>query len=119
MTKTTTALTDDLQFGADETRNAAPDDKNDKFLWGAKAIAEEIDAELRPTFHMLEQGYLPATKVGRVWMTSRSRLRQFFDDKMAAAAAAAAETGMPAMPSKARALKRLGKRKHQQPEPLK
>jgi hypothetical protein len=52
-------------------------------------------------------------------MTSRSRLRQFFDDKMAAAAAAAAETGMPAMPSKAPALKRLGKRKHQQPEPLK
>ena len=51
--------------------------------------------------------------------TSRSRLRQFFDDKMAAAAAAAAETGMPAMPSKASALKRLGKRKHQQPEPLK
>jgi hypothetical protein len=50
-------------------------------------------------------------------MTSRSRLRQFFDDKMAAAAAA--ETGMPAMPSKAPALKRLGKRKHQQPEPLK
>ena len=39
-------------------------------------------------------------------MTSRSRLRQFFDDKMAAAAAA--ETGMPAMPSKAPALKRLG-----------
>ena len=61
MTKTTTALTDDLQFGADEARNAAPDDKDDKFLWGAKAIAEEIDAELRPTFHMLEQGYLPAT----------------------------------------------------------
>jgi hypothetical protein len=117
MTKTTTALTDDLQFGADETRNAAPDDKDDKFLWGAKAIAEEIDAELRPTFHMLEQVYLPATKVGRVWMTSRSRLRQFFDDKIAAAAAA--ETGMPAMPSKARVLKRLGKRKHQQPEPLK
>ena len=50
-------------------------------------------------------------------MTSRSRLRQFFDDKMAAAAAA--ETGMPAMPSKAPALKRLGKQKHQQPEPLK
>lgn len=64
MTKTTTALTDDLQFGADEARNAAPDDKDDKFLWGAKATAEEIDAELRPTFHMLEQGYLPATKVG-------------------------------------------------------
>jgi hypothetical protein len=40
MTKTTTALTDDLQFGADETRNAAPDDKDDKFLWGAKAIAK-------------------------------------------------------------------------------
>ena len=41
-------------------------------------------------------------------MTSRSRLRQFFDDKMAAAAAA--ETGMPAMPSKAPALKRLGRK---------
>ena len=74
MTKTTTALTDDLQFGADETRNAAPDDKDDKeFLWGAKAIAREIDAELRPTFHMLKQRYLPAAKVGGVWVTTRSR----------------------------------------------
>ena len=64
MTKTTTALTDDLQFGADEARNAAPDDKDDKFLWGAKAIAEEIDAELRPRSTCSNKGICPRPRWG-------------------------------------------------------
>jgi hypothetical protein len=115
MTKTTTALTDDLQFGADETRNAAPDHKGDKLLWGAKAIAKEIDAELRPTFHLLERGYVPAGKVGNTWVTTRFRLREFFDGKIAAAAAA--EKSVPA-PSKAPSTApKRGKRKRRHTEP--
>ena len=37
--------TDDLQFGADETRNAAPDDKDDKeFLWGDPSASRSMPA---------------------------------------------------------------------------
>ena len=117
MAKTITALTDDLKFGADETRDAAPDHKGDKLLWGAKAIAKEIDAELRPTFHLLERGYVPAGKVGNTWVTTRFRQREFFDGKIAAAAADAAEKSVPA-PSKAPSTApKRGKRKRRHTEP--
>ena len=87
MAKTTTALADgDLQFGADETRDAAPDDKT----------------------------ALPARgEGGGVWVTTRSRLREFFDGKMAVAA----ETSVPATPSKALTPKRGKKHQHTEPAP--
>jgi hypothetical protein len=51
----------------------------DDVLFGAQAIADELGLELRKTFYLLERGYLPATKCGAMWTTTRSRLRRFFD----------------------------------------
>jgi hypothetical protein len=42
--------------------------------WGASAIAETINRSVRQTFWLLENGLLPAKKVGRVWCASRARL---------------------------------------------
>ena len=47
--------------------------------FGAQAIADELGLELRKTFYLLERGYLPATKCGATWTSTRSRLRRFFD----------------------------------------
>jgi hypothetical protein len=51
----------------------------DDLLFGAQAIADEIGAPLRKTFHLLENGHLPADKLGATWASTRSRLRRFFD----------------------------------------
>jgi hypothetical protein len=52
---------------------------SDDLLFGAQAIADELGLELRKTFYLLERGYLPATKYGATWTSTRSRLRRFFD----------------------------------------
>jgi hypothetical protein len=51
-------------------------DDLDRPLWGAAAIGEEIDKTESQTFHLLEAGHLPATKVGRQWVSTKRRLRQ-------------------------------------------
>jgi hypothetical protein len=51
--------------------------------------------------------------VAGVWVTTRSRLREFFDGKMAVAA----ETSVPATPSKALTPKRGKKHQHTEPAP--
>ena len=43
-------------------------------LWGAGAIAEAINLPVRATFHLLENGRLPARKVGKRWVASRRAL---------------------------------------------
>jgi hypothetical protein len=53
-------------------------DDLDKPLWGAAAIGAEIDKTTSQTFHLLEAGHLPATKVGRQWVSTKRRLRQCF-----------------------------------------
>jgi hypothetical protein len=47
----------------------------DDLAWGAKAIGEEIGQPEHRTFYMLERGYLPAQKVGGLWVASRRKLR--------------------------------------------
>ncbi|MDG4908442.1 DNA-binding protein [Mesorhizobium sp. WSM4898] len=47
-------------------------------VWGAENIGKEINRKPRQTFHMLEQGLLPAKKVGNQWVAERGRLRDFF-----------------------------------------
>jgi len=42
--------------------------------WGAKAIADAIERSERVTFYLLENGLLPARKVGGKWCASRARL---------------------------------------------
>jgi len=54
-------------------------------LWGAEAIGREARAftktgevDVRKTYHLLEEGFLPATKAGHQWISTRRRLRMFF-----------------------------------------
>jgi hypothetical protein len=47
----------------------------DDLIWGAKAIAAELNQSERQTFHLLERGLLPAGKVGEKWVGSRKTLR--------------------------------------------
>jgi hypothetical protein len=50
----------------------------DKPLWGAAAIGAEIGKTESQTFHLLEAGHLPASKVGRQWASTKRRLRGLF-----------------------------------------
>jgi hypothetical protein len=52
-------------------------------LFGAEAIAAELGISTRKAFHLLESGQLPARKTGRLWTSTRSRLRKFFDGEAA------------------------------------
>jgi hypothetical protein len=47
-------------------------------LWGAEEIAPVIKRKLHQTYHLLERGHLPATKVGGTWTSTLRRLRSFF-----------------------------------------
>jgi hypothetical protein len=47
-------------------------------LIGADAIAAEIGVERRQVYHWLQHGYLPATKTGSLWTSTRSALRRHF-----------------------------------------
>ena len=51
-------------------------------VWGAEAIAKELNVTVRRAFYLLERGELPAKKVGGRWVAARRRLRSlFFDDQ--------------------------------------
>lgn len=52
-------------------------------LWGAAAIARFLGRTPRQVFWMLENGTLPAKKVGKIWVGERSRLRAFFVEEVA------------------------------------
>lgn len=61
--------------GAAATAAAADvTDNSSDILWGAERIAQVIGRPIRPTFFLLERGYLPAKKVGKLWCASRRRL---------------------------------------------
>lgn len=47
----------------------------EKPLWGAKAIGDELGLPERKTFYLLEKGLLPARKIGRIWVSTRKELR--------------------------------------------
>jgi hypothetical protein len=53
-----------------------------EIIWGAKAIAREIGRSPRQTFNMLEQGLIPATRVGRLWCSEKTVLRRAIVDAM-------------------------------------
>ena len=42
-----------------------------KPLWGAQAIGEVIGKNRRQTFWLLQNGMLPARKVGSLWVSER------------------------------------------------
>ena len=55
----------------------SPKSLADDILRGAEAIGAFIGLEARQTFHCLQAGNLPATKEGKIWVSTKSRLRQF------------------------------------------
>jgi hypothetical protein len=59
------------------TKNAAPRDGADErpdIVWGASAIGRVINRSPRQTFWLLENGAIPAQKIGNLWSASRARL---------------------------------------------
>jgi len=58
--------------------NQGPQNEPLDLVWGVKAIAAEINRNERQTFHLLENGHLPAKKVGGRWVSSRTKLRGVF-----------------------------------------
>jgi hypothetical protein len=47
-------------------------------LIGCAKIAAEIGIDERKCFHWLQLGYIPATKIGAIWTSTRSALRAHF-----------------------------------------
>jgi hypothetical protein len=91
MTEATT--TSSSSESDDGKGGAAP---GDQLLWGAASITQFIkddigvpDFGIREAFYLLEKERLPATKVGRSWVSSRNTLRRFFAEKLDAALATA------------------------------
>ena len=61
------------------------DENLDLPIWGGHAIAREAGLfnddgtpDTRKAFYLLEQGHLPASKVGNQWVSTRRRLRAVF-----------------------------------------
>jgi hypothetical protein len=52
----------------------------DDLLFGAQAIADELGVSVRKTFYLLERSLIPARKIGATWTSTRSRLRQHFEE---------------------------------------
>ena len=50
----------------------------DRPLWGVEAIAAASNLTVRQTYHALERGYLPASKIGRKSFTTPRRLHALF-----------------------------------------
>jgi len=49
---------------------------NFDLIWGAGAIGREINANTRRTFYLLQNGLIPARKIGESWVASRHALRR-------------------------------------------
>ncbi len=45
-------------------------------IWGAIAIGEFLGLNRRQSYHVLENGFVPANKVGDRWVASRDALRR-------------------------------------------
>jgi hypothetical protein len=65
------------QIGGEKSDH--PEDLATDLLWGVEDIAEAIGRSRRQTFHMLQNGRIPARKIGAFWCASRAGLRRHFD----------------------------------------
>jgi hypothetical protein len=68
-------------------KSGDPEDLADDLLWSVEDIAEAIGRSRRQTFHMLQNGRLPARKIGAHWCASRSGLRRHFAELLSGNAA--------------------------------
>jgi hypothetical protein len=51
----------------------------DRPIYGGGPISRAIDRTPRQTYWALEQGHLPATKLGRLWVTTPRRIRDWLN----------------------------------------
>jgi hypothetical protein len=49
-------------------------------LRGCVAIAAYIDRAPRETFYLLQGGVLPAFKQGRIWISTKTRIREYYNN---------------------------------------
>ncbi len=54
-------------------------DDNDDRLMGAPAIAKHCKQSIRQTYYQLERGYLPAGKIGGLWIASKRKIDARYD----------------------------------------
>ena len=66
-----------------EKSSDQPEALANDLLWTVEDIAEAIGRSRRQTFHMLQNGRLPARKIGAHWCASRAGLRRHFDSLLA------------------------------------
>ena len=53
------------------------------FLHGAKSIADFLDVPIRRAYYMLENGQIPAARIGDKWSARRSRLLEHYAEREA------------------------------------
>jgi hypothetical protein len=70
------------QIGGEKSGDQ-PEARASDLLWSVEDIAEAIGRSRRQTFHMLQNGRLPARKIGAHWCASRAGLRRHFDSLLA------------------------------------
>ena len=58
----------------------SPDDLATDILRGAEQIGAFIGRDQRSTFFLLQTGKIPAAKEGRTWVSTRSRLRRYYNE---------------------------------------
>ena len=51
----------------------------DDLIYGAKNIGKHTGDSERRAFHLLENGQIPAGKIGGRWVASRRKLREHFE----------------------------------------
>jgi hypothetical protein len=64
-------------------KSSEPEDLASDLLWGVDPISKVIGRSRRQTVHMLQNGRIPARKVGAFWCASRTGLRRHFDALLA------------------------------------
>jgi hypothetical protein len=47
----------------------------DSPIWGAENIGKEVNLSSSKAYWCLEQGYLPGTKIGKRWVSTKRKLR--------------------------------------------
>lgn len=63
-------------------------DDLDRPIYGVDAISRALDLTKRQTYWVLEQGHLPASKIGRRWFTTTRRILAFLNGEAKSDAAA-------------------------------
>ena len=66
------------------TADSPADDLSVDLIWQADEIGKFIGRSTREAQRLLETGALPAKKIGRRWVSSRTQIREFFAEFLAA-----------------------------------